>query len=97
MFISGGENVYPAEVENVISQLDGVIENAVIGVPDDKWGEVGRAFVVLKPGSHLDATAILSHCRERLARYKIPQEIRLLESLPHNGTGKIAKRELPRD
>ena len=97
MFISGGENVYPAEVENVIFQLDGVLENAVVGVPHAKWGEVGRAFVVLKPGSSLDATAILDHCRDRLARYKIPLEVRLLESLPHNGTGKIAKRELPRD
>jgi fatty-acyl-CoA synthase len=66
-------------------------------LPHDKWGEVGRAFVVLKPGSRLDAAAILSHCRDRLARYNIPQEIRLLEGLPHNGTGKIAKRDLPRD
>jgi acyl-CoA synthetase (AMP-forming)/AMP-acid ligase II len=85
------------EIENVIAQLDSVLENAVIGVPHSKWGEVGRAFVVLKPGSHLNATSILSHCRDRLARYKIPQEIRLLDGLPHNGTGKVAKRELPRD
>ncbi len=97
MFISGGENVYPVEVENVIAELDGVLENAVIGIAHDKWGEVGRAFVVLKPGSDLDAAAILSHCRDRLARFKIPQEVRLLDGLPHNGTGKVAKRELPRD
>jgi fatty-acyl-CoA synthase len=60
-------------------------------------GGAGGADRGLKPGSRLDAAAILSHCRDRLARYKIPQEIRLLNGLPHNGTGKVAKRELPRD
>ena len=97
MFISGGENVYPVEVENAIYELDGVLENAVVGVPDLKWGEVGRAYVVLKNGSNLDGGAILEHCRDRIARYKAPKEVRFLGELPHNATGKILKHELPRD
>lgn len=97
MFISGGENVYPAEIENVISQLGGIQENSVVGVPHEKWGEVGRAFVVLKPGSELDEAAILGHCRKYLASYKVPREVRFLDTLPHNATGKVAKRQLTRD
>ena len=97
MFISGGENVYPVEVENVIYQLDGVLENAVVGVPHEKWGEVGRAFVVLKPGANLDDEAILTHCRSQLAAFKVPKQVRYLEELPHNATGKILKPQLPRD
>lgn len=97
MFISGGENIYPVEIENVISQLAGVLENAVVGVPHEKWGEVGRAFVVLKPGSDLDEAAILGHCGKHLARYKVPREVRFLDILPHNATGKVAKRQLARD
>ncbi len=97
MFISGGENVYPAEVENVIYQMDGVLENAVVGVPHDKWGEVGRAFVVLKPGANLDDEAILTHCRSQLATFKVPKQVRYLDELPHNATGKVLKHELPRD
>jgi fatty-acyl-CoA synthase len=97
MFISGGENVYPAEVENVIFQLDGVLENAVVGVPHEKWGEVGRAYVVLKEGSNLDDKAIIEHCQTQLARYKIPKQIRMMDALPHNATGKVLKHELSRD
>ena len=97
MFISGGENVYPAEVENAIFQLDGVLENAVVGVPHEKWGEVGRAYVVLKEGSNLDKKAIIEHCQTQLARYKIPKQVRMIEELPHNATGKVLKHELPRD
>ncbi len=96
MFISGGENVYPAEVENVIFQLDGVLENAVVGIPHEKWGEVGRAFVVLKPGSNLDEAAILGHCGGQLARYKVPKDVRFMEELPHNATGKVLKHQLPK-
>jgi fatty-acyl-CoA synthase len=96
MFISGGENVYPAEVENVIYQLDGVLENAVIGVPHEKWGEVGRAYVVLKPGANLDEEAVIGHCGSQLARYKVPKEVRFLGELPHNATGKVLKHQLPR-
>ena len=97
MFISGGENVYPVEVENVIFQLDGVLENAVIGMPDEKWGEVGRARVVLKPGSNLDADAVIDHCQSQLARFKVPKQVRFMDELPHNATGKVLKHELPRD
>ena len=61
MFISGGENVYPVEIENVIYELDGVLENAVVGIPQHKWGEVGRAYVVLKEGANLDEAAIVDH------------------------------------
>jgi len=96
MFISGGENVYPVEVENVIYQLDGVLENAVVGVPHDIWGEVGRAYVVLKPGANLDESAVLEHCGNQLARYKVPKEVRFIDELPHNATGKILKHRLPR-
>jgi fatty-acyl-CoA synthase len=97
MFISGGENVYPAEIESVIAELDVIAEVAVIGAPHPKWGEVGRAFIVLKAGAVFDYAGILDHCREKLARYKVPREVRLVDTLPHTGTGKIAKRELRRD
>ena len=97
MFISGGENVYPVEVENVIYQLDGVLENAVVGIPHEKWGEVGRAFVVLKPGSNLDEAAVLGHCGSQLARYKVPKEVRFLDELPHNATGKVLKHLLGKE
>jgi fatty-acyl-CoA synthase len=97
MFISGGENVYPAEIENVISHLIGVLENAVISIPDDKWGEVGRAFVVLQPGNDLDEATILGHCGNYLARFKVPKEVRFLKALPRNAAGKIVKHDLDRD
>ena len=97
MFISGGENVYPVEVENAIFQIDGVLENAVIGIPDHKWGEVGRACVVLKPGSNLNEDAVIEHCQGQLARYKVPKQVRFMDELPHNATGKVLKHELPRD
>ena len=94
MYISGGENVYPAEIENVIYQLDGITEVAVIGVPDDKWVEVGRAIVVRAPGSDVTDTEIVNHCRENLARFKVPQSVVFIDEIPHNATGKVLKREL---
>lgn len=97
MFISGGENVYPVEIENVIYELDGVLENAVVGIPHDKWGEVGRAYVVLKEGANLDEGAIIEHCDAQLAGFKVPKEVRLMDELPHNATGKVLKHELPRE
>jgi len=97
MFISGGENVYPVEVENVIFQMDGVLENAVIGIADERWGEVGRACVVLKPGANLDEDAVIEHCQGQLARYKVPKQVRFMDELPHNATGKVLKHQLPRD
>ena len=94
MYISGGENVYPAEVENVLYQLPEVAEAAVIGVPSAKWGEVGLAVLVLKPGQQLEKAAVLAFCEARLARFKTPQDIALLPALPRNATGKVLKREL---
>jgi fatty-acyl-CoA synthase len=97
MFISGGENVYPAEVEDTLYRIPDIAEAAVIGIADDKWGEVGRAFIVLKEGSRLNADDILEHCARNLARFKIPKSVRFLAELPHNATGKVTKHALPRD
>lgn len=94
MYISGGENVYPAEVENVLYQLPEVAEAAVIGVPNDRWGEVGLAVIALKPGSDLDRAKVQAHCVERLAKFKVPSDIAIVEALPRNATGKVLKREL---
>jgi fatty-acyl-CoA synthase len=97
MFISGGENVYPAEVENAIFAMPGVAEVAVIGVADPTWGEVGRAFIVLKPEAALTEGDVLAHCATQLARFKIPKSVRFMQELPHNATGKVTKHALPRD
>lgn len=94
MFISGGENVYPAEVEDAIFELSGVSEAAVIGVKDEKWGEVGRAFVVLQEGVDLAEEDIISHLKLRLAKYKIPKSVVFVDSLPRNAAGKVLKNEL---
>ncbi len=96
MYISGGENVYPAEVEGTIDSLDEVSQCAVIGVPDAKWGEVGLALVVPRPGQHVDPERVIAHCRERLARYKVPRRVRIVESLPLSPQGKVLKKELHR-
>jgi fatty-acyl-CoA synthase len=94
MYISGGENVNPAEVENVLYQLPGVTEAAVIGVPHDRWGEVGLAVLAVEPGTELDRTAVVEYCVERLAKFKIPNDIAVVDALPRNATGKVLKREL---
>ena len=94
MYISGGENVYPAEIENVLYQLAEVAEAAVIGVPSEKWGEVGLAVLALKPGATLDRATVVEHCVPRLAKFKVPHDIAIVEALPRNATGKVLKREL---
>ncbi len=94
MYISGGENVYPAEIENVLYQLPEVAEAAIIGVPNEKWGEVGLAVLALKPGTSLDRATVVDHCVSRLAKFKIPYDIAIVEVLPRNATGKVLKREL---
>lgn len=94
MYISGGENVYPAEVEQVLFQIDGVGDAAVIGVPDQQWGECGMAILVLRPNMHLDEPTILAYCRERLAKFKVPKHIVFIEEIPRNSAGKVLKREL---
>ncbi len=94
MFISGGENVYPAEVERVLLAHPCVTGAAVIGVPDEKWGESGHAFVTLKPGSKTPSEELLDFCRSRLARFKVPKHVTFLEEIPKNDTGKIDRKGL---
>lgn len=94
MFISGGENIYPAEIERVLIQHPAIEEVAVIGIPDKKWGEVGKAFVILTPNANLSQTEIQIYCEQKLARFKVPKSICLLPSLPKNATGKIDKKAL---
>ncbi|MBS0307784.1 MAG: long-chain fatty acid--CoA ligase [Proteobacteria bacterium] len=94
MFISGGENVYPAEVENVLFQHPAVLEAAVLGLPDPKWGESGLAVVACKPGQEVSAENLLAFCNDRLARYKLPKHIAFVPSLPRNAAGKVVKPEL---
>jgi fatty-acyl-CoA synthase len=94
MYISGGENVYPAEVENVLFQLPQVADAAIIGVPNERWGEVGMAIIVKKPGAALEEGDIIRHCLGRLAKFKVPQAVKFVDMLPRNATGKVLKREL---
>ena len=94
MYISGGENVYPAEVEAVILRLPGVRGVAVVGLPDERWGEVGHAVVELEEGAHLDPDEVRAHCREHLAKYKVPVGVEVVQALPRNATGKILKHVL---
>ncbi|MFT4200191.1 FadD3 family acyl-CoA ligase [Gordonia sp. (in: high G+C Gram-positive bacteria)] len=94
MYICGGFNVYPAEVEQVLSRVDGVAEVAVIGVPDERLGEVGRAFVTAKPGAAVDEDAVVAYAREHLANFKVPRSVVVVEEFPRNAAGKILKREL---
>ncbi|MGW2492149.1 acyl-CoA synthetase [Streptomyces sp. NPDC001606] len=91
MFISGGENVYPAEVENALLEHPAVAECAVFGVPDEKWGEVGRAVVVLRPGAEAGVEELIAHLDGRLARYKIPKSVLFTDALPRSGAGKLLK------
>ena len=94
MIISGGVNVYPAEVEAVLEAHPEVAEVAVVGVADSEWGERVRAFVVKRPGATLDEGALKAWCRERLAGPKVPRDFVFLDALPRNPTGKVLKREL---
>lgn len=94
MFISGGENVYPAEIEKVLYKHPAIAEVAVIGVPDEKWGEVGKACVVLKPGASATADELKAFCSERLAKYKVPKHFEFHDALPKSDAGKINKKVL---
>jgi fatty-acyl-CoA synthase len=96
MYISGGENVYPAEVEAVIAELEDVAESAVIGVADEKWGEVGRAFVIPKAGATFSPDVIIAHCRNRLAKFKVPSSVVITDTIPRTASGKVQKHLLPR-
>ncbi|MGE5673227.1 MAG: acyl-CoA synthetase [Mycobacterium leprae] len=94
MFISGGENVFPLEVETAIYRHPAISECAVVGVPYPKWGEVGKAVVALKPGYSLTEAELIAFCREQLARYKVPKLVEFRESLPKSAAGKILRRDL---
>ncbi|MET8577434.1 FadD3 family acyl-CoA ligase [Streptomyces sp. NPDC005012] len=95
MFVVGGFNVYPAEVEQVLADHDAVAEAAVVGVPDARLGEVGRAYVTARPGAGADPDALVGWCRDRLANFKVPREVVVLDELPRNASGKIDKAALP--
>jgi len=94
MFISGGENVYPAEVERAIYTHPAVLEVAVVGVPDAKWGEVGAAYVMTKPGATLAGEELRAFCRKRLAAYKVPKYVEVVSDFPRTAAGKIQKHVL---
>jgi long-chain acyl-CoA synthetase len=94
MIISGGENIYPAEIEEVITQLPEVSEVAVIGVPNEQWGEEVKALVIRKEGKNITAEEILDYCKENLAGYKRPRTVELVDEFPRTATGKILKRIL---
>jgi acyl-CoA synthetase (AMP-forming)/AMP-acid ligase II len=94
MYICGGFNVYPAEVEQVLARLDGIADSAVIGVPDERLGEVGKAFVVVKPGAELDEQTVIAYTREHLANFKAPRSVAFLAALPRNPGGKVVKPQL---
>jgi len=94
MIVSGGENIYPAEVENAIMAHPGVADVAVIGVPSDKWGETPKAIVVRAPGGDLTEAELLAHCRERLAGFKCPTSVDWVDELPRNPSGKVLKKDL---
>ncbi len=91
MFISGGENVYPAEIEAVLYDHPAIAEAAVVAVPDAEWGQVGHAFVVAEPGETLDSETVLEFCEENLASYKVPAAVEFLEELPRNAAGKVER------
>ncbi|MDQ4084987.1 MAG: FadD3 family acyl-CoA ligase [Actinomycetota bacterium] len=96
VFTTGGFNVYPAEVEQTLARLGDVVESAVVGVPDERLGEVGRAFVVLREGARTTEDDVAAFCAERLANYKRPRYVDLVDRLPRNAGGKVLKRELRR-
>jgi fatty-acyl-CoA synthase len=94
MIVSGGENVFPREVEDLVACLDGIDEVAMVGVSDDDFGQRLRAFVVLSDGAQVTEDDIKAHVKANLARFKIPREVVFLDELPRNATGKVLKREL---
>ena len=94
MIVSGGENVYPAEVENVLFEHFEVSDAAVIGIPDERWGETILAFLVTRDGQLPDTQELEAFCRERLAGYKVPRRFELISELPRNASGKVLKKDL---
>ena len=94
MIISGGENIYPREVEEAILLMKGIIEVAVIGVPDDAWGEAVMAIVVKMPGEEITEEMVVEHCRRNIASYKKPKHVKFADSLPRSAVGKVLKHQL---
>jgi acyl-CoA synthetase (AMP-forming)/AMP-acid ligase II len=94
MIISGGENIYPAEIERVLAEHPTVDDVAVIGVPDERWGEVPKAVVVAAQGATVDPDALIAYCREHLAGFKCPKTVDVVDELPRNLTGKVLKKQL---
>jgi long-chain acyl-CoA synthetase len=94
VIISGGENVYSAEVENALGRHVGIAQSAVIGVPSERWGETVHAIIVLKPGAEVTGEEVMAHCHDLIAGYKCPRSVEFRESLPISGAGKIQKNEL---
>jgi acyl-CoA synthetase (AMP-forming)/AMP-acid ligase II len=94
MFITGGFNVYPAEVEKIMSSHPGIAQVAVVGVPNERMGEVGRAFVVPRSGEAVDGDELIAWCRENMANYKVPRSLEVVAELPLNASGKVLKYEL---
>jgi fatty-acyl-CoA synthase len=94
MIVTGGENVYPAEVENALFSHPAVADAAVIGVPDERWGEAVKAVVVLRPGARADPALLIAHCRTLIAGYKAPKSVDFAVVLPRNPSGKVLRREL---
>jgi acyl-CoA synthetase (AMP-forming)/AMP-acid ligase II len=91
MIITGGFNVYPREIENVVSEIPGVREVAVLGAPDERWGEANTAVISLVPGSDLTPEAVIARCRDYLGGYKVPKRVIVVDELPKVGTAKINK------
>jgi len=94
MYITGGENVYPAEVERILREHPDIEDIAVIGVPDERWGEVGQAFVIPQKGANLAAESLMEFCKERMAKFKCPKQVVFCEDFPRTSLGKVRKREL---
>ncbi len=94
MIVSGGENVYPGEVEELLEAVPGVRETAVVGVEDEQWGQRLRAFVALTDGASLSEEGLKDHVKANLAGYKVPRDVVFVEELPRNATGKVLKRDL---
>jgi acyl-CoA synthetase (AMP-forming)/AMP-acid ligase II len=96
LFITGGFNCYPAEIENLMYGMGGIAQVAVIGIPDERMGEVGKAFVVPRPGASLTPESVIAWCREHMANYKVPRAVEIVDALPMNASGKVLKYELRR-
>ncbi|MFN0022582.1 MAG: AMP-binding enzyme, partial [Parvularculaceae bacterium] len=94
MIISGGENIYPAEIENALAAHPAILEAAIVGAPDEKWGEVTRAFIVKRPGKALAAEEVIDFLRPKIASFKLPRRVDFLDTLPRNPSGKILKTTL---